>query len=114
MKFKDLVEGKKYSNNNGIYTKKDGGLYLASEMYSSRTMMDIMKMDFEEVKGYVGFDEAINYMLLGGIAEFDGTKYKITDCMRVVEPNLCAILTTHIITTSKWVLEGLDENKKSF
>lgn len=85
MKFKDLVEDKKYrarSPQNGIivsYRKKDGLLaYFDENRLSVLTMSDVSKMDFTEVKEYVTFEKALEHMKDGGKAQKDEFTFKFT------------------------------------
>ena len=111
-RFKDLVEGKKYSCNKSIniFTKKDGLLYsLTIGGFSNYTMSHVSKMNFEEVIEYVTYVEAVKVIANGGIASFRGENYFMNEMGLVSQGNYpfsigALVLTNDMLTKKEWII----------
>lgn len=114
LRFKDLKEKRKYNNGVCEYTIVDGGLYyINGNRFSDKTMEEIIKMKFEEIKPYVSFEKAMEYMLNTGnrasfdfelatvIYRLDKYLYEETDILGEYKE---AILFEEMVAERKWIL----------
>ena len=105
MKFKDLVEGKKYTCESHEYTKIDGLLWNGTlDNWSGNDMEKVSTMDFEPCIEYCYMNEAVKWMREGNFAEFLGKSYSINSLGFLVDIDYRkCYFNTIMLTENKWI-----------